>query len=74
MNGVNYSLQLRGEYRLQVNWYISGSIDANNANDYKQASAGLTIKYLFNNPATVTGESALSVPDWKGFQPFGSLN
>ena len=71
MNGVNYSLKLRGEYRLQGNWYVDGFVDVNNANDYKQAMMGLTIRYLFDTPAWNPENALPSIPDWKGSQPLG---
>ncbi|GAC1358519.1 MAG: hypothetical protein NVSMB3_05570 [Acidobacteriaceae bacterium] len=45
--GLNYALDSEGSYRIADHWYVGGFVSANNTNNYKTASGGFFIRYLF---------------------------
>ncbi len=45
VTSINYSLILKGGYRLDKNWFAGGFIDVNNARDYTSTSAGIYVRY-----------------------------
>ena len=45
VTSINYSLILKGGYRLDKNWFAGGFIDLNNARDYTSTSAGIYVRY-----------------------------
>ncbi len=45
--GLNYALDSQGSYRIADHWYVGGFISANNTNNYKTASGGFFIRFLF---------------------------
>ncbi len=45
--GLNYAVDSEGSYRIADHWYVGGFLTANNTNNYKTASGGFFIRYLF---------------------------
>ena len=45
--GLNYALNSEGSYRIADHWYAGGFLSANNTNNYKTASGGFFVRYLF---------------------------
>ena len=45
VTSVNYSLILKGGYRLDKNWFAGGFVDINNARDYTSTSAGIYVRF-----------------------------
>jgi hypothetical protein len=69
--GGNYSLDFRLGYQLAPQWIAGAYANVGNSRDYRNASAGIFLRYLFQ-PRPFTSEiNADAIPDWKGAQPFG---
>jgi len=60
--GIGYNLNAAGEYRLGSNVLLGGSLGVDNAQDYRQVSAELYLRYLFEK---MTGPMALPVSPYR---------
>jgi cellulose synthase operon protein C len=68
--GANFSFDARLNYQMAPHWILGAFASANNARNYTASSAGLFVKYTFEE-RPMNFENALpSVPDWRGQQPF----
>jgi len=68
--GLNYSLDMRGNYMLSPHWFLSGALNVNNARNF--SSQSLTIQLRYSPKPQFLGRDYVlpSVPDWRGQQPF----
>lgn len=67
--GPNYDLKGQMAYQISPHWFAGGFLTANNSRDYKSATAGFYIRYLFRSqPSTVTNPTGIFPSD--GFRPF----
>lgn len=69
--GGNYNLDFRVGYQLAPQWIAGAYVNVGNARNYRNASAGIFLRYLFQPRPMGSEISADSIPDWKGGQPFG---
>jgi hypothetical protein len=69
--GGNYSLDFRVGYQLAPQWIAGAYANVGNSRDYRNASAGIFLRYLFQPRPLASEINADAVPDWKGSQPFG---
>jgi predicted Zn-dependent protease len=69
--GGNYNLDFRMGYQLTPQWLAGAFATVGNARDYRNSSAGIFLRYLFQPRPFSADLAADSVPDWKGSQPFG---
>ena len=69
--GGNYNLDFRLGYQLTPQWIAGAFANVGNSRDYRNASAGIFLRYLFQPRPFLAEISADSIPDWKGAQPFG---
>lgn len=60
--GIGYSLAGNAEYRLGSNFFLGGQLGVDNAQDYRQWSGGLYLRYMFEN---MTGPMALPVSPYQ---------
>ncbi|KPA94113.1 cellulose synthase subunit BcsC-related outer membrane protein, partial [Pseudomonas asplenii] len=60
--GVGYNLNAAGEYRLGSNLLLGGELGVDNAQDYRQVTAGLYLRYLFEK---ISGPMALPVSPYR---------
>lgn len=68
--GANFSFDGRVNYQMAPHWILGAFVAASNARNYTAASAGLFVKYTFEE-RPMSFQSALpSTPDWRGQQPF----
>ena len=68
--GANFSFDSRVGYQLAPHWMLGAFVTASNARNYTAASGGLFMKYTFEERPMSFVESAPSIPDWRGQQPF----
>ena len=47
--GIGYNLGAAAEYRLGNNYFLGGSFGMDNAQDYKQWTGGLYLRYMFED-------------------------
>jgi hypothetical protein len=67
--GSNYDLRTQVAYQIGPHWFAGGFLSANNSRDYKAATAGFFVRYLFRaQPSTVAGPTGLFPTD--GLRPF----
>ena len=67
--GPNYDLRGNAAYQIGSHWFAGGYLSANNSRDYRSATAGFFVRYLFRSqPSTVAGPTGLFPTD--GFRPF----
>jgi thioredoxin-like negative regulator of GroEL len=69
--GGNYNLDFRLGYQLTPQWLAGAFASVGNARDYRNSSAGIFLRYLFQPRPFSADIAADSIPDWKGSQPFG---
>jgi cellulose synthase operon protein C len=67
--GGNYNLDFRLGYRLTPQWIAGAFANVGNSRDYRNAGAGIFLRYLFQPRPLLSEISADSIPDWKGAQP-----
>lgn len=60
--GIGYNLNAAGEYRFGNNVFLGGSLGLDNAQDYKQWSGGLYLRYMFED---FTGRMAMPVSPYR---------
>lgn len=60
--GIGYSLAGNAEYRLGNQFFLGGQLGVDNAQDYRQWSGGLYLRYMFEN---MTGPMALPVSPYQ---------
>lgn len=60
--GIGYSLAGNAEYRLGSHFFLGGQLGVDNAQDYRQWSGGLYLRYMFEN---MTGPMALPVSPYQ---------
>ncbi len=53
--GANYSLDANVAYRFDEHWYIGGFVGVNNAHDYQDRTAGVSVKYMQRPQVEVEG-------------------
>lgn len=53
--GANYNLDANVAYRFDEHWYLGGFVGVNNAHDYQDRSAGITVKYMQRPQVEVEG-------------------
>ncbi|MDQ2843836.1 MAG: cellulose synthase subunit BcsC-related outer membrane protein [Acidobacteriota bacterium] len=68
--GANFSFDGRLSYQMTPHWFLGAFATANNARDYTAASAGLFVKYTFEERPMNLDNNVPSIPDWRGQQPF----
>ena len=56
--GIGYNFNAAAEYRLSNNYFLGGSFGMDNAQDYKQWTGGLYLRYMFED---FTGRMAMPV-------------
>jgi cellulose synthase operon protein C len=69
--GGNYNLDFRLGYQVAPQWLLGAFASVGNSRDYRNTSAGVFLRYLFQPRPFSSEINADSVPDWKGAQPFG---
>ncbi len=52
---ANYNLDANLAYRFDEHWYISGFVGVNNAHDYQDRTAGISVKYMQRPQVDVEG-------------------
>ncbi|WP_248806685.1 cellulose biosynthesis protein BcsC [Pseudomonas sp. MWU13-2100] len=60
--GIGYNLNAAGEYRLGSNVLLGGALGVDNAQDYREVTAELYLRYLFER---MTGPMALPVSPYR---------
>ncbi|WP_017903047.1 cellulose biosynthesis protein BcsC [Pseudomonas asplenii] len=60
--GVGYNLNAAGEYRLGSNLLLGGELGVDNAQDYREVTASLYLRYLFEK---ISGPMALPVSPYR---------
>ncbi|MBV8549746.1 MAG: BCSC C-terminal domain-containing protein [Acidobacteriaceae bacterium] len=68
--GANYNLDARTGYQIAPHWLAEAFLNLNNARNYVASSAGMSLKYLFEARPLSPDLNIISVPNWKGSQPF----
>jgi hypothetical protein len=68
--GANFSFDGRLNYQLAPHWLLGAFATASNARNYTAASAGLFVKYTFEERPLSFQNALPSTPDWRGQQPF----
>ncbi len=68
--GANFSFDARLNWQMTPHYLLGAFVTANNARDYTAASAGLFVKYTFQERPLSFENTAPSIPDWRGQQPF----
>ena len=67
--GANYSLDMKGAYRLGDNWVLGSFIDLNNTLNYASQTIGFYVRYQ-EHPHTPGSEpSGRDLPDWNAMRP-----
>jgi len=67
--GPNYDLRAQVAYQISPHWFAGGFFGANNSRNYKSATAGFYVRYLFRSqPSTVTSPTGIFSTD--GMRPF----
>jgi tetratricopeptide (TPR) repeat protein len=67
--GPNYDLRGQVAYQISPHWFAGGFFGSNNSRDYKSASAGFYVRYLFRSqPSTVTSPTGIFPTE--GIRPF----
>ncbi|MFL6450090.1 MAG: cellulose synthase subunit BcsC-related outer membrane protein [Bryobacteraceae bacterium] len=68
--GANFSFDGRLNYQMAPHWVLGAFVTASNARNYTAASAGLFVKYTFEERPMSFQNALPSTPDWRGQQPF----
>jgi hypothetical protein len=68
--GANFSFDTRVNYQMAPHWILGAFVTASNARNYTAASAGLFVKYTFEERPMSFQNALPSTPDWHGQQPF----
>jgi tetratricopeptide (TPR) repeat protein len=68
--GANFSFDARLNWQVASHYLVGAFVTANNARNYTASSAGLFVKYTFEERPLNLADSAPSVPNWRGQQPF----
>jgi tetratricopeptide (TPR) repeat protein len=67
--GPNYDLRTQVAYQISPHWFAGGFLGANNTRNYKEASVGFFVRYMFREqPSTANGPTGLFPTD--GLRPF----
>ncbi len=53
--GANYNLDANVAYRFDEHWYLGGFVGVNNAHDYQDRTAGVSVKYMQRPQVDVEG-------------------
>jgi hypothetical protein len=53
--GANYNLDANVSYRFDEHWYIGGFVGVNNAHDYQDRTAGVSVKFMQRPQVEVEG-------------------
>jgi tetratricopeptide (TPR) repeat protein len=72
VSGASYSLDFKGLYQLNPNWFIGTFVNLNNARNFQSQSAGFALKYAFKAKPMGSAFTSTTIPDWKGMQPFNA--
>jgi cellulose synthase operon protein C len=67
--GANYSLDMKGAYRLGDNWVLGGFIDFNNTLNYASQTVGFYVRYQEHPYTTGSELSGRDLPDWNAMRP-----
>ena len=67
--GANYSLDMKGAYRLGDNWVLGGFLDFNNTLNYASQTVGFFLRYQEHPYSPGSGPSGRDIPDWKAMRP-----
>jgi hypothetical protein len=70
VTGANFNLDARVAYQMAPHWMLGAFVTASNARDYTAASGGIFAKYTFEERPMTFVQTAPSIPDWRGQQPF----
>lgn len=68
--GANFGFDARLNYQLAPHWIAGLFATASNARNYTASSAGLFVRYTFQERPMSFENAIPSVPDWRGQQPF----
>lgn len=68
--GVNFNFDARLAYQMAPHWMLGAFATASNARNYTAGSAGLFVKYIFEERPMSLDNPVPSIPDWRGQQPF----
>ncbi len=72
VSGASYSLDFKGLYQLNPNWFVGTFVNLNNARNFQSQSAGFALKYAFKAKPLGSAFTSTTIPDWKGMQPFNA--
>jgi len=68
VTSVNYSLTLKGGYRLTQNWFLDGFVDLNNALDYSSRTLGICARYQLRPTPLDTPLTDTAIPEWNSIR------
>ncbi|MGV8916707.1 MAG: cellulose synthase subunit BcsC-related outer membrane protein [Pseudomonas sp.] len=60
--GIGYNLSAVGEYKLNSNFFLGGTLGVDNARDYREVRASMYLRYFFEN---MTGPMSLPVSPYR---------
>ena len=66
--GANYSMVLKGGYRLNSNWLLGGFMDFNNTQNYVSKNFGFYVRYQFRPAPFNSSASSNNLPDWNAMR------
>jgi tetratricopeptide (TPR) repeat protein len=67
--GANYDLRGQWAYSLNENWFVGGTLSANNSRDYTSVNLGFFVRYMFR-PQHPTTLGPTGLFPMTGFRPF----
>ncbi len=68
VTSVNYSLTMKGGYRLTENWFLGGFMNVNNARDYSSSSVGICVRYQQRPVSLDTPLNDADVQQWNSIR------
>jgi len=66
---ANYSLNMKGAYRLGNDWLLGGFIDLNNTLNYTTQTIGFYLRYQEHPYTPGSGPSGRDLLDWRAMRP-----
>jgi Flp pilus assembly protein TadD len=70
VTGASFNFDTRVFYQMAPHWILGAFAESSNARNYTASSAGLFVKYTFEERPMSLENALPSVPDWRGQQPF----
>jgi hypothetical protein len=69
VTSINYSMTVKGGFRMTENWFMGGFLDLNNSLNYASTSAGIYVRYQ-QRPVTLdTPLNDADLPKWNSIRP-----